>query len=57
MAIMADLPRFQRQNLITDLANNQPVVEFSNKRLMSSIPIKVTPQNHQTGTLVRQIPS
>jgi phage tail sheath gpL-like len=57
--VLLDLRLFATQNMVTDVDNNLPVVEYDSagKRLMSSIPMKVTPQNHQTGSLIRQIPS
>jgi phage tail sheath gpL-like len=54
--ILIDLREFERANLITDVDNNLPTVEYSAaKRLMSDIPVSVAPLNYQTGTLIRQV--
>jgi phage tail sheath gpL-like len=57
--INSRLREAEEANLITDVDNNPAAVEYNTtlKCLISNVPTVVQPQNHITGTVIRQIPA
>lgn len=55
--VTADMKRFERQNIVTDVDELPPEAEYNSSlhAIMTSIPTKATKQNHIAGFLVRQV--
>lgn len=55
--VMSKLKDFERQNLVSDVDANPAITAYNAtlKCIVTNIPSKITAQNHQTATVIRQI--